>query len=129
MAKKFTFRGKTLEELQALDMEGFVKLLTARQRRTLTRGLTDKQKKLLENVRKFRGQDKLIRTRSRNMIIMPDMVGSKIGIYNGKEYKSVIITAEMIGHYIGEFALTRKRVMHSAPGFGATRSSKYVPLK
>ncbi len=129
MAKKFDFRGKDIEELRAMPMENFLSLLNSRARRTLKRGLTDKQKKLLERVRRFRGQDKLIRTRCRDMIILPEMVGAKIGIYSGQEYKSIIITNEMIGHYLGEFSPTRKRVQHSAPGFGATRSSKFVPLK
>lgn len=129
MAKKFTFRGKTFEELQAMSIDEVTNLLTARQRRTLRRGLTDKQKKLLEKIRRFKGEDKLIRTRCRNMIVLPEMVGAKIGIHTGFEYKPIIITQEMVGHYLGELALTRKRVQHSAPGFGATRSSKFVPLK
>ena len=129
MAKVFMFHGKTLEELQAMSIDEFTNTLNSHQRRVLKRGLTDRQRKLLEKVRRSRGQDKLIRTKSRDMIILPEMVGTKIGIYNGLEYKPVVITSEMIGHYLGEFALTRKRVQHSSPGFGATRSSKFVPLK
>ncbi|MBI5061707.1 MAG: 30S ribosomal protein S19 [Candidatus Aenigmarchaeota archaeon] len=129
MAKKFTYKGKNFEDIQAMKMEEFMTLINSRARRTLKRGLTDKQKKLLERVRKFKGQDKLIRARCRDMIILPEMMGAKIGIYNGQEYKPVIITHEMVGHYLGEFSQTRKRVQHSAPGFGATRSSKFVPLK
>jgi len=129
MAKKFTFRGKSFEEIEAMSLDDFINLLTARQKRTLRRGFTDKQKKLLEKVRKVKGQDRFIRTKCRNMIVLPEMVGAKIGVYSGFEYKQVIITQEMIGHYLGEFVLTRKRVQHSAPGFGATRSSKFVPLK
>jgi small subunit ribosomal protein S19 len=63
------------------------------------------------------------------MVIIPEMVGVKIGIHNGKEYVSVDIKPEMLGHRLGEFAMTRKPVKHSSPGFGATRSSKFVPLK
>ena len=63
------------------------------------------------------------------MIIIPEMIGSKIGVYNGKEYKVIIIEEAMLGHYLGEFALTRKPVKHSSPGLGATRGSKFVPLK
>jgi small subunit ribosomal protein S19 len=63
------------------------------------------------------------------MIILPEMVGVKLGVYNGKEYKPVEIKFEMIGHRLGEFALTRQRVVHSAPGVGATRGSKHIPLK
>ncbi len=56
-------------------------------------------------------------------------VGIKIGVYSGKEYVPLEIKPEMLGHRLGEFVMTRKQVKHSAPGFGATRSSKFVPLK
>ncbi|MCD6557782.1 MAG: 30S ribosomal protein S19 [Candidatus Aenigmarchaeota archaeon] len=129
MAIKFTYRGKTLEELKKMSLDDFIALLPARQRRSLKRGLSPRQKKLLKKIRMFKGKDKLIRTHARDMVILPEMVGSKIGVHNGKEFKTVEITPEMIGHYLGEFAQTRKPVKHSAPGFGATRSSKFVPLK
>ncbi len=123
MAKKFTYRGKSLEELQAMTLEEFSLLLTTRQRRTLKRGFTKPEKKLLEKVRKNKGKDKLLRTHAREMLIIPEMIGAKIGVYTGREYKSIIITESMLGHVLGEFALTRNRVQHSAPGIGATRSS------
>lgn len=129
MAKQFTYRGKSAAELEALTLEELAAMITARQRRSLRRGLTKQQKKLLESVRRARGKDKLIRTHVRDMIILPEMVGAKMGIYTGKEYKTVEITESMIGHYLGEFAMTRKPVKHSSPGLGATRSSKFVPLK
>ena len=129
MAKKFSYRGKTLEELQDMNLEDFSKLLTSRERRSLKRGLTKQEKKLIENIRRFRGKDKLVRTQCRDMIVLPEMVGAKLGIHNGKDFRMVIIDAGMIGHRLGEFALTRGRVKHSAPGLGATRSSKFVPLK
>ena len=50
-------------------------------------------------------------------------------IHNGKEFTPVEISAEMIGHYIGELAITNKPVKHGTPGIGASRSSMYVPLK
>lgn len=129
MAKKFMFRGKTLEELEQMSLEEFSKLLNSRQRRSLEHGLPKQQKKLLANIRHFKGRDKLIRTHARDMIILPEMVGAKLGIYSGKEFKMVIVEDSMIGHRLGEFSLTRPRVKHSAPGLGATRSSKFVPLK
>lgn len=129
MAKKFLYRGKTTEEIDNLTLEEFSKLLNARERRALKRGLTKQEKKLLEKVRKNKGKDKLIRTHARDMIVLPEMVGAKMGIHNGKEFKMVIIDAAMVGHRLGEFALTRQRVKHSAPGLGATRSSRFVPLK
>ena len=129
MAKIYKFRGKTQEELEAMNLEEFSNLLKSRQRRALKRGLPKQQKKLLESIRKAKGKDRLIRTHSREMIILPEMVGTKLGINNGKEFIMVIIDASMVGHRLGEFSQTRKRVQHSAPGLGATRSSKFVPLK
>jgi len=129
MAKKFLYRGKSMEELDSMTLEEFSKLLSSRERRALKRGLTRQEKKLLETVRRNKGKDKLIRTHARDMVILPEMVGAKIGVHNGKEFKMVIIDAAMVGHRLGEFALTRGRVKHSAPGLGATRSSKFVPLK
>jgi len=131
---KFHYRGYTLEELKKMNMDQFIQLLPARPRRSLKRGLPPRQRKLLERLRrafraKKRGKDLLTRTHVRDMIIFPEMVGLKIGVYNGKSFEVVDIKPEMIGHYLGEFSLTRKRIQHGSPGIGATRSSKYVPLK
>ncbi len=131
---RFHYRGYTLEELKKMNMDQFIQLLPARARRSLKRGLPPRQKKLLERLRrayraKKRGKDLLTRTHVRDMICFPEMVGLKIGVYNGKMFEVVDIKPEMIGHYLGEFSLTRRRVSHGSPGIGATRSSKYVPLK
>ena len=131
---RFHFRGYTLEDLKKMNMDEFIQLLPARARRSLKRGLPPRQKKLLERLRrayraKKRGKDLLTRTHVRDMVIFPEMVGLKIGVYNGRSFEVVEIMPEMIGHYLGEFSLTRKRVQHGSPGIGATRSSKYVPLK
>ncbi|HLD84083.1 MAG TPA: 30S ribosomal protein S19 [archaeon] len=127
MAKKFLFKGKTTEELQAMNMEEFSKFVDSRARRALLRGYTKQEKKFIEDLRKNDG--KLIRTHCRDMVIIPEMVGNKIAIYNGKEYFSVDIKVEMLGRRLGEFSLARVRVKHSSPGIGATRSSKAVALK
>ena len=131
---RFKYRGFTLDELKKMNMDQFIKLLPARARRSLKRGLPPRQKKLLERLRrayraKKRGKDLLTRTHVRDMIIFPEMVGLKIGVYNGMKFEIVDVKPEMIGHFLGEFSLTRKRVQHGSPGIGATRSSKYVPLK
>ncbi|HDH45521.1 MAG TPA: 30S ribosomal protein S19 [Thermococcus sp.] len=126
--RKFTYRGKTLEELQSMSIEELLPLLPARARRTLRRGLTREQEKLLRDVIEA-DPDEVVKTHRRDMIILPQFVGKTIGVHNGKEFLPVKIQPEMIGHYLGEFALTRKRVKHSGPGVGATRSSKYMPLK
>jgi small subunit ribosomal protein S19 len=134
MPKEFHFRGHDLEELQQTSMDDFIKLLPARQRRSLLRGLTDDQKKLLEEIRYARrlsekDRKPQIKTQCRDMVILPEMVGLTILIHNGKEFSQVEITSEMIGHYLGEFVTTIKKVSHGTPGIGASRSSMYVPLK
>ena len=126
MAKIFTYRGKTLEELQKMSLEEFAKILTSRERRALLRGFSVKEKKFLEKLRKAL---KPVRTHLREMVIIPEMVGKKIMVYAGKDWVSFEIKQEMIGHRLGEFALTRKKVQHSSPGVGATKSSKFLPLK
>jgi len=127
MPGKFTYRGKSEEEVKKMSLEEFSKLLTSRERRGLKRGFTDTEKKLLMNIRA--NPTGFHKTHSREMIIIPEMIGVKMGVHNGKEYASMEIRPEMIGHRLGEFVLTRRTVKHSAPGFGATKSSKYVPLK
>jgi len=127
MAKKeFVFRGKKLEELKQMGLTEFGDLLPSRERRCLKRGLNDQQKKVLEKCRKNKRK---IKTHSREMIILPEMVGKTIQIHSGKEFISVEILAEMIGHRLGELAGTRKRVSHSAPGIGATRSSSSLSVR
>lgn len=121
--KDFTYRGKSLEELKKLDVREFAKYLKARQRRTVLR-----QFQVIEdfvNRAKVKiGKGKPIRTHQRDLIIVPEMVGMKIDMHNGKTFFPVIIIGEMIGHTFGEFALTRSRVKHSKAGIGATKGSK-----
>ena len=126
MAKVFTWRGKTEQELKQLDLKMFMGLVPARQRRSLKRGFTEQQQILLKRIEV---DDKNIKTHCRNMIIIPQFIGKNIRIYNGKEFIPLTITAEMLGHYLGEFSMTRKSVTHSAAGIGATRSSKAVSAR
>jgi small subunit ribosomal protein S19 len=127
MPKVFSFRGHSLEELKKMTIEEFSRVITSRERRTLKRGMTDQQRKLLDSVRKNPG--KFHKTHVRDMIILPEMVGVKFGVFNGKEWINVIVTPEMIGKRLGDFAIAIKRVKHSAPGIGATRGSKHIPMK
>ncbi len=127
MAKKeFTFKGKTAEELKKLSLNELAQLLTSRQRRTLKRGFTEQQKILLN---KLRASEKNIETHCRDIIILPEMIGATIKVHQGKVFVPVVIEPDMIGHCLGEFALTRKKVAHSAPGIGATRSSASLSVK
>lgn len=132
MAKKiFQYRGKTLEDLQKLSMSDLLNYLPARARRSLKRGLTEDKKKLLNKIKEAKAGNykKKIKTHLRDMVILPEMVGTTIHIYNGKQYYEVSIIGEMIGSFLGEYALTRNSVKHSAPGIGATKSSAAVSVK
>ena len=123
--KEFTYRGKKLDELQKLSINEFAALLPARQRRSILRGFTEEQKIFLGKIR----EGKEAKTHCRELIIIPELIGKMIKVHNGKEFVMLKIEAEMIGHRIGEFCLTRKRVTHNSPGVGATRSSSNVSVR
>lgn len=127
MPKIFSYRGKTLEELKQMSIDEFSRLVKTRERRALKRGMTDAQRKLLEEI-KARPSE-FHKTHVREMVILPAMVGTKLGVFNGKEWVQVFIVPEMVGKRLGEFSVTTKRVKHSAPGVGATRGSKHIPMK
>jgi len=134
MPKVFSYRGYTLEQLKQMSIDEFARLIAAKERRSLRRGFTEQEKKLLENIRK--NPDKFHKTHVRDMVILPEMIGIKLGIYvsgkkgeEGGKWAPVTITPGMVGHRLGEFALTCKRVKHSAPGIGATRGSKFIASK
>jgi small subunit ribosomal protein S19 len=126
MVKIFTYKGMTIEQIQKLSLEEYAKMIPSRYRRSLLRGVNEDQKKLLERLRKG---TKPVRTHRREMVILPEMVGKTIMLHTGKDWQKIDISPEMLGRRLGEFALTRKKVSHSAPGVGATRSSKFMPLK
>ncbi|MEM0361690.1 MAG: 30S ribosomal protein S19 [Sulfolobales archaeon] len=146
--KSFRYRGKTLEELMSMSMDELIQLLPSRARRSLLResdsgvrarrlqaGYKDSPRmKLLEKVMKARkllseGKNVVIKTHVRDMVVLPVMVGLTIAVYNGKEYIPVKITPEMIGHFLGEFSPTCKKVEHGEPGLKATRSTLFVAMK
>jgi small subunit ribosomal protein S19 len=132
--KEFTYRGHSIQELQGMSMDEFIKLLPSRQRRSLQRGLNQGQRTLLENIRIAKktakeGEKASVKTHARDMIVLPEMVGVTLLIHNGKEFTPVEVAPEMMGCYLGEFAITNKPVRHGSPGIGASRSSMYVPLK
>jgi len=126
--KEFTYRGYTLEEMKAMTLDEIVELLPSRARRTYKRGLDEAQATFVEKLRAD-GHGEALRTHCRDVPILPDFVGKTVAIHNGKAFQNLEIKPEMIGHYLGEFAMTRQVVKHSGPGVGATRSSKFMPLK
>ena len=134
MPKEFTYRGYNFEQLQNLSMDEFILLLPSRHRRSLQRGLKRNQRILLEKVRVAKaaldkGQSVIVKSHARDMVIIPEMAGVTILLHNGKEFATVEIKPQMIGHYLGEYAITNRPVKHGQPGIGASRSSMYVPLK
>jgi small subunit ribosomal protein S19 len=131
MAKIFTYRGKTAEELVALDLPTLLPLLPARVRRHLKRGLTEQEKKFLEkiNAAKAGKYKKPLETHCRELPILPVMFNLTIKLHNGKEFIPILVTPEMMGFKLGDFAFTIKEVKHGGPGIGATRGSKFLSVK
>src|SRR5690349_3890158 len=105
--REFTLRGLTLPQLKELSLEDLAKILPARARRALRRGFNEDQRTFLERMRKAAG-GKPVRTHCRDVLVLPNHVGRKVAIHNGKEFKEIDVRPEMIGHYYGEFALTRR---------------------
>ncbi|XP_047096438.1 40S ribosomal protein S15-like [Lolium rigidum] len=118
-----------------MSTDDLVQLLHARGRRKFKRGLSRKALALMAKLRKAKREapagekPKSVRTHLRNIIIVPEMIGSIISVYNGKFVIQIEIKPEMIGHYLGEFSFTYKPVKHGRPGIGATHSSRFIPLK
>ncbi|CAB1454223.1 unnamed protein product [Pleuronectes platessa] len=119
--RKFTFRGVDLDQLLDMSYEQLMQLYCARQRRRLNRGLRRKQQSLLKRLRKAKKEappmekPEVVKTHLRDMVILPEMVGSMVGVYNGKTFNQVEIKPEMCGHYLGEFSITYKPVKHGRP--------------
>jgi len=129
-----TYRGHEIEELAKMNMDELIELLPSRRRRTLKRGLPSRQKKLLTKLRNARkaqkkGKDVIIKTHCRDMVVLPEMIDLTVAVHNGKDFTKVKIIPQMIGHVLGEFAPSTRKVNHGNPGIGATKSSSYVPLK
>lgn len=126
--KEFTYRGKTLSELKAMDIREFARLLKSNEKRTALRQHDEIQKFVLRCNKKIQ-KNKLIRTHLRELIIVPNLIGIKIHVHDGRNFFPVIITNEMLGHRLGEFAATRSKVKHGAAGIGATKSSAAQSVK
>eukprot|EP01083_Nonionella_stella_P082219 226936_1 len=133
--RKYYFRGIEVHNLLDLQRAELMKLFTARIRRKFNRGLKPNTFKLMKRIRKAKkaaGEHEkpaIIKTHLRNTIVVPEMVASQIGVYNGMGYVLVEVKPDMVGHYLGEFAITYKPIRHGRPGIGATNSSRFIPLK
>merc|ERR1712066_379363 len=133
--RKFTYRGVDLDQLLDMNNEQLMELFPCRVRRKIGHGLKRKPMALIKKLRKKKKEcppnekPDVVKTHLRDMIIVPEMTGSIVGVYNGKTFNQVEIKPEMIGHYLGEFSITYKPVKHGRPGIGATHSSRFIPLK
>jgi small subunit ribosomal protein S15e len=124
--RKFSFRGIDLDALLDLPMDQFVELVHARARRRLSRGLKAKPMALIKKLRKAKkectdvhSKPEIVKTHLRDMIVVPEMIGSVVGVYNGKVFNAIEIKPEMVGHYLAEFSISYKPVKHGRPGMRA----------
>ncbi len=132
MVRKDVWKGVDEDSIKGVGMEEFLKKTTSRNRRTLKRlKKNPKLKRFMEKVSRIMKENpkKMIKTHIRDAVIIPEWVGLTFGVYNGKEFRKVEITTMMVGGRLGDFAHSTARVLHSGPGVGATRGSKFVPLK
>jgi len=128
MARKFLYRGKTIEDLQKMSLDEFVALMPSKARRTIKR-MGIQIKATLAKIRRAKTRGKQLRTHNRQMVVLPEMVGMTLMVHDGKTFQFVNVVPEMLGHRLGEYSITCKLVKHSGPGIGATRGSKAVELK
>nr|ALS04591.1 40S ribosomal protein S15 [Pseudodiaptomus poplesia]ALS04851.1 40S ribosomal protein S15 [Pseudodiaptomus poplesia]ALS04917.1 40S ribosomal protein S15 [Pseudodiaptomus poplesia]AQS22667.1 40S ribosomal protein S15 [Pseudodiaptomus poplesia] len=133
--RKFTYRGVDLDQLLDMTHDQLKELFPCRIRRKFNRGLKRKPLGLIKKLRKKKKEapvnekPDVVKTHLRNMVVVPEMTGSIVGVYNGKTFNQVEIKPEMIGHYLGEFSISYRPVKHGRPGIGATHSSRFIPLK
>ncbi len=126
--REFAYRGQSLPRLKEMSLAELGQVLPSRARRSVRRGFTVEVQRFIERMRET-APEKIVRTHCRDALVLPEYVGRRVAIHNGREFKEVELKPEMIGHYLGEFSLTRRFEKHSGPGVGATRSSKFMPLK
>ncbi|XP_023320191.1 40S ribosomal protein S15 [Eurytemora carolleeae] len=133
--RKFTYRGVDLDQLLDMNHEQLMELFPCRIRRKFSRGIKRKPMALIKKLRRKKKEappnekPDVVKTHLRNMVVVPEMTGSVVGVYNGKTFNQVEIKPEMVGHYLGEFSISYKPVKHGRPGIGATHSSRFIPLK
>lgn len=122
--KSFYYRGIEVQNLIGIPKVELLEMLHARARRKFVRGLKPGALHLLKRLRKAKKnaaegeKPEPIKTRVRDMIIVPEMVASVVCVYNGKTYITVDIKPDMVGHYLGEFSITYKPVRHGKAAQG-----------
>ncbi len=130
---KITVYNLSEEDFAKVSTEEFInKYANSRSKRAYNKVSTNPDyKTLLVKVKKVKDKNpnKVIKTHVREAVILPEWIGLKFGVHNGKEFVTVHITTQCVGNRLGDYSHTTKRVAHSGPGVGATRGSKFVPLK
>ncbi|XP_064220544.1 small ribosomal subunit protein uS19-like [Aotus nancymaae] len=133
--RKFTYRSVKLDQLLDMSYEQMMHPYSAHQLPQPNPGLRRKQHSLLKRLRNDKKEvppmekPEVVKTHLWDKIILPQRVGSMVGVYNGKTFNQVEIKPEILSHYLGEFFITYKPVKHSRPGIGATQSSRFISLK
>merc|ERR1711924_456335 len=131
--KKYSYRGIDLDKLLDYSNQDLMELFRARARRKFSRGIKRKPIALLKKLRKAKRETaygekpEAVKTHLRNMVIVPEMIGSVVGVYNAKQYIKVEIKPEMIGHYLGEFSITYKPIKHGRAGMAG--KGAFIPLR
>jgi small subunit ribosomal protein S19 len=126
--KELTYKGKKIEELQALDVREFAKLLPSKQKRFVLRNFQEIEN-FVARAKDKQAKGKKIKTHIRDIVVVPHLVGMNIQIYNGRRFEPVELTIESLGHKLGEFSLTRMRTAHTKAGVGATKGSQHKSKK
>ena len=117
--KEFTYRGFTMEQLLEMPFDEVLDLMPSRARRSFVRGLNEEQKTAFEKIKSGEG-----RSCGRTAGTYPSSRSSSARRWQsttGRNSRKIEIKPEMIGHFLGEFAMTGRTVKHSGPGVGATR--------
>lgn len=130
MVEKIAFKGMNSEQATNISNENFLKMIKSRERRSIKKNSV-RYKALMQKIEKAKksGKDNTIKTHIREAVILPQWIGMKFGVHNGKEFQTVVILPSMIGKRLGDFAFTTKRVLHSSPGIRATKGSKFLGEK
>jgi len=129
--RKYSYRGIDLDKLLDMSNQDLMELFRARARRKFSRGIKRAPITLLKKLRKAKRETaygekpEAVKTHLRNMIIVPEMIGSVVAVYNGKQFINVEIKPDMIGHYLAEFSITYKPIRHGKAGKGGA----FIPLK
>merc|ERR1712039_637494 len=130
--RKYSYRGVDLDKLLDMSNQDLMELFRARQRRKFSRGIKRKPISLLKKTKRetaYGDKPEAVKTHLRNMVIVPEMIGSVVGVYNGKQYINVEIKPDMVGHYLAEFSITYKPTKHGRAGGGGKGGASFIPLK